>query len=288
MKAVESARSPSELRRVASPSAERVVRMLHRAVESDGAFALGPGGLRLEHVEGRAPSRDLVARVAASGASASPSSIELWIDGNVESSLFAFTGYGAIVHVGLWCRGERAWSSRERALVADVASVVADLPDPGQSRDHLTGLLDRSGFLHAIAQRVTAHGALLFVDLDGLKVLNDQHGHAAGDEAIRIAASVIADAVGPVGLAARWGGDELVAWASSSLAPSTLVERIRDELQQRPVAGTILDASIGVAVVHPGEPIEEALVRADDAMYRRKRQKHRGRAEARTSHRKSR
>ncbi|MFO0685787.1 MAG: GGDEF domain-containing protein [Sandaracinus sp.] len=271
-----------------SGSIERVVRMLHRAIPADGAFVVGTPALRLERVEGSAPSRDLVAHIAASGTSASPSSIELWIDGAVESSLFTFVGCGSVAYVGTWCRGGRAWVSRERTLLAEVAAMLLELPDPTQRRDHLTGLLDRGGLLHVLAQRGPGPGTVVFVDLDGLKAINDRHGHAMGDEAIRAAASALVEALGTLGVAARWGGDELVAWSPEEGSPRELARRIQSAIRARRVAGVRLDASLGVAVAEPSEPIEHALARADRAMYRSKRAKRGAPAATPAIHRKSR
>lgn len=120
-------------------AAAQATRALHRAIPCDGTFAIGEGGLHVARVEGLPPSRALVAQVAASGPSASPSTIELWIDGAVESCLSAFVGYGGVVHVGVWCRETRRWTSREMALVADVASVAAGLPSRSAGTRAVTG-----------------------------------------------------------------------------------------------------------------------------------------------------
>jgi diguanylate cyclase (GGDEF)-like protein len=83
--------------------------------------------------------------------------------------------------------------------------------------DELTGLHNRRGFLtfaEAELRRLRLAGrgaALLFADLDGLKRINDAHGHAAGDEALTAVAHALREVVGAQGLVARWSGDEFVA-----------------------------------------------------------------------------
>ncbi|MDF0601824.1 EAL domain-containing protein [Psychromarinibacter sp. C21-152] len=80
-------------------------------------------------------------------------------------------------------------------------------------QDPLTGLANRTGFAEGLDAMRDPHGALVpfllvTVDLDEFKQVNDTHGHAAGDELLRVAARCILDALPPGGLAARMGGDE--------------------------------------------------------------------------------
>jgi GGDEF domain-containing protein len=83
--------------------------------------------------------------------------------------------------------------------------------------DELTGLHNRRGFLTFAeselrrAQRLEHDALLVFADLDGLKAINDRHGHAAGDAALCGVARALRDVVGAQGLVARWSGDEFVA-----------------------------------------------------------------------------
>lgn len=76
--------------------------------------------------------------------------------------------------------------------------------------DPLTGLPNRRGLQRAW-RRLPGNRALLFVDLDGFKAINDAYGHAVGDALLRQVARRLADAVSRPGLLARWGGDEFVA-----------------------------------------------------------------------------
>ena len=149
--------------------------------------------------------------------------------------------------------------------------------------DALTGLanaralVDRLEKELARSRRYRQPLALLFVDLDGLKRINDGHGHAAGDHAIRRAAHVIQSELRQPDLGARWGGDEfaVVAPSTSHAAALALAERIRALVADQRTA-VPLTASIGVATIDPvadGDvPGAAALMRAADAaLYEAKR-----------------
>ncbi len=144
--------------------------------------------------------------------------------------------------------------------------------------DALTGLLSRSAFLAAAGERLW-HGraAVLFLDLDGFKGINDSEGHAAGDRLLTGAAEVIAAALGPGDVAARLGGDEFAVLAASPLPEALtatadrLVGAMTSGITSR--LGSRIGASIGIAVDGPirDEAGAAFLVRdADLAMYEAK------------------
>jgi diguanylate cyclase (GGDEF)-like protein len=156
--------------------------------------------------------------------------------------------------------------------------------------DGLTGLPNRSGFLEALeraleqARRRTVRGALLFIDLDHFKNVNDTRGHAAGDELLRLVTRRLQSVMRSGDTLARLGGDEFVvllpdlgpeAEAASRGAMLT-AERLRQALARLPATG--VDAlpttmSVGVALF-PGEgqSADDLLREADTAMYRAKSQ----------------
>src|SRR5690606_38519430 len=84
--------------------------------------------------------------------------------------------------------------------------------------DSLTGLLNRRAFLTeltaALARscRTRATGALIYLDLNNFKQLNDLHGHETGNEALKGIAGILSSAIRPYDLAARLGGDEFALW----------------------------------------------------------------------------
>jgi len=106
--------------------------------------------------------------------------------------------------------------------------------------DELTGLLNRRGFLTMGEQqlkylrRQTSNHFLIFVDLDGLKAINDNYGHRAGDLAIVAAARVLRSSVREVDLLGRLGGDEFVALISQTEPPAfAIIKKRINELCQK-------------------------------------------------------
>lgn len=143
--------------------------------------------------------------------------------------------------------------------------------------DHLTGLPTRAKFFREL-EAATAAGepgsvALLLIDLDDFKAVNDTHGHATGDELLIEIAGRIVAAGGPGSTAARFGGDEFALLLTGITGPSDALALARG-LCGRIVAparltGTTVSAgaSIGIALAEPGVGTGELTRRADLAMY---------------------
>ncbi len=151
-------------------------------------------------------------------------------------------------------------------------------------RDKLTGLANRNGFIRSavraleVPHRGEPRCALLFVDIDDFKAINDTLGHAAGDACLRVVASRIASAVRDSDLAARFGGDEfaLLLANATSIENAHVVARRIALAVQAPIAvpdATIgISVSVGVAIDDPSYgDIDALLARADAAMYETKR-----------------
>ena len=148
------------------------------------------------------------------------------------------------------------------------------------THDPLTGLPNRAGLTERIATITStaalqhAHGAVVFVDLDHLKVVNDSIGHRAGDVMIATIADRLRARTGPA--VTRFGGDEFVvalADVSSPGAAETLGRLIIDDAGQPiSVDGHTLrpSVSIGIALSETGADADEMLRRADVALYRAK------------------
>ncbi|HTQ05239.1 MAG TPA: diguanylate cyclase [Polyangiaceae bacterium] len=158
-------------------------------------------------------------------------------------------------------------------------------------RDGLTGLYNRRGFLELsgqlvrVAERQQHRLALLFVDLDGLKDINDELGHAHGDRAIAEAAELLRSTCRATDLVARLGGDEFVVLASDvnddSIAVLTgRLDRALAEANEKAGRDFRLSFSLGVASFDPKAPvaIETLLGQADERMYEAKAQKRRPRS----------
>jgi diguanylate cyclase (GGDEF)-like protein len=164
-------------------------------------------------------------------------------------------------------------------VVGRQADRLAELSetDPLTRLANARRLFDRLETELARARRYREPLALLLVDLDGLKRINDRFGHPAGDEAIRRLADVIRSQLRETDVAARWGGDEFAVLAPSTSkdAAAALAERIRALIPQEP-APWQLSGSLGVAVIDP--PSDEGIVdsatlmrAADAALYEAKR-----------------
>jgi diguanylate cyclase (GGDEF)-like protein/PAS domain S-box-containing protein len=123
------------------------------------------------------------------------------------------------------------------------------------------------------AQRFGSRISVALIDLDHFKQVNDRHGHAAGDEALRATAQVINAAMRGVDVAARWGGDELLA-----ILPATGLEGARSFAERVRAAVELLGPgvmhwatlSVGVAELQPGEDWSDAVRRADARLYEAK------------------
>jgi diguanylate cyclase (GGDEF)-like protein len=151
--------------------------------------------------------------------------------------------------------------------------------------DELTGLSNRRGFLMRAEQmlklvhRLHSHGWLVYIDLDGLKHVNDTQGHEAGDRLIRGAAKVLRESFRDSDILGRIGGDEFVVFATGAATPAVEIEeRLSRNIQhhnrfhpdQPPLA-----MSIGVIRCDPHalDTLEDMIHQADAAMYIEKRRK---------------
>ena len=166
--------------------------------------------------------------------------------------------------------------------VWEQASQLARLESLART-DALTGLYNfraLQGKLEEELARAVRYGAplaLLLIDLDHLKTLNDREGHEAGNAALEVLAEVLRDELREVDFAARYGGDEFVALLPHQTAAEAAVvaERLRIRLGRKPWAlADPLTISIGVAAVEgqrqQGDPAA-LLAAADAALYRSKR-----------------
>jgi diguanylate cyclase (GGDEF)-like protein len=150
--------------------------------------------------------------------------------------------------------------------------------------DALTGLANRRSFDDELAlewrraERVGDSLALLLIDLDDFKGINDASGHQAGDAVLRRVAAILDSGARQVDLAARYGGEEfaLLAPETNILGATKLAERLRADLEAAKIElpdGTELSvtASFGVAVKGELERAEQLVAAADEALYEAKR-----------------
>jgi diguanylate cyclase (GGDEF)-like protein len=147
--------------------------------------------------------------------------------------------------------------------------------------DALTGLANRRAFMAELAaaliraQRTARPGALVYVDLDNFKPINDRFGHERGDEVLCRLAEVLRQRARPYDRIARLGGDEFALWLEDTDATAArdraddLVEASRPHAAESPDPALPLGLSIGVAIYRPesGEDLTALIGRADAAMY---------------------
>ena len=155
-------------------------------------------------------------------------------------------------------------------------------------RDELTGLSNRRGFLTLAEQQLKSATRekrsmlAVFVDLDGLKAVNDQLGHAEGDQAIKDMAGLMRDTFRDSDVVGRIGGDEFVALVTegSPFRSDGIIQRLQTALvgfNADSGRSYILSASIGVARYDPDSPtaIDNLVNRADSQMYENKQRRQR-------------
>jgi diguanylate cyclase (GGDEF)-like protein len=153
------------------------------------------------------------------------------------------------------------------------------------TRDGLTGLLNRAAFderMHALHEQAARDGvplAVVLIDIDHFKAFNDQYGHPAGDQCLRMIASTVRHAARrrPLDLVGRYGGEELVAvlYGGTHEHAENVARGIVaavGRLQMPHVASTTcgyVTVSVGAATASPSEgaPIEALVERADGALY---------------------
>ena len=168
-----------------------------------------------------------------------------------------------------------------------LAAVRGRYDDPSADRldnqcDHLTSLptrpvLDRR--LRHAENRAREAGALyavLFIDVDHFKSINDRNGHRAGDLVLQIVAERLRACVRPTDVVARYGGDEFVVLIDDVCVESEVEQiaaRIRAELNRSIDIGgkrEPMAASVGVAIAKPQSAAQDLVDEADQAMYRGK------------------
>ena len=168
--------------------------------------------------------------------------------------------------------------SRLRGEVARLEQHIEEL-DRLAHRDSLVPLLNRRGFtrlLEKMIDRTNRYGdggAMLFIDVDGLKMVNDSFGHHAGDAALIHLAELLRREVRQSDSVARFGGDEFAILLErtdidqASETASRLTDRIADTEFHCDGHVIPLSAAIGIAMIEHGDCAQAVLIRADRAMY---------------------
>jgi diguanylate cyclase (GGDEF)-like protein len=148
--------------------------------------------------------------------------------------------------------------------------------------DHLTSALNRHAFNSLIENprgggRAVLHGCAALVDIDDLKIVNDEFGHPAGDAAIRAVASAIRSCIRADDLLFRWGGDEFLVllFGVGETEARARLETLNVRLKQTALAGLAspvdLSAAVGFASFDAATSFDDVIAVADTAMYGAKR-----------------
>lgn len=173
-----------------------------------------------------------------------------------------------MVGTGVDVTESRRWAA-DRAAVEDRLRYIAD-------HDALTGLFNRRRFEEELSRhlargrRYGMDGALLLLDLDDFKAVNDLHGHRAGDGVLVAVARVLCGRLRESDVVARFGGDEFaVLMPHGGRAEAADLAQLVTHAVTTDVAGPTgpLHASVGFAVFEESATSDEVLSRADDAMY---------------------
>ncbi len=178
----------------------------------------------------------------------------------------------------------------ERAIMSEVSDQIGIAIEQAAQHDRivtlsrtdgLTGLLNRRAFFDELGRRHArlVHddmpAALMYVDMDNFKLVNDVHGHQTGDQAILALTGILLDNTRSVDLVARLGGDEFVIWldgadmATASQRARILLDKSASLSSFSGAKDRPLGISVGIAVRDAGskEPLEQLVLRADQTMY---------------------
>jgi diguanylate cyclase (GGDEF)-like protein len=181
--------------------------------------------------------------------------------------------------VGIWLAAE---VDRLQAELAAARAQVAEL-EARADVDALLDILNRRGFereLHrslAYVRRYGTSAALIYLDLDKFKPVNDRYGHAAGDRVLQEVSTLLRRTVRESDVVARLGGDEfaVLLWNISEIQAAAKARELESAIAAMMVMqGNVplsLGASAGVALLAPGDTPANVILRADLAMYARKR-----------------
>ena len=213
--------------------------------------------------------------------------------------LAASTSYRQKVNgaITIWKNRKKGeWDDDHKLMIGDVANQlgIANEQIANHERivalsrtDSMTGLLNRRAFLEEEIPRRIARlkqnnttAALLYIDMDNFKLVNDVHGHQAGDDAIMMLRDMLSEFSRPGDAIARLGGDEFAMWMDginedvTKVRAEHLMKASKKMEEFSGQADRLLGISVGISVYDPrhNESLESLISRADAAMYEVKKQ----------------
>jgi diguanylate cyclase (GGDEF)-like protein len=191
---------------------------------------------------------------------------------DVANQLVFFQGWSAAIRS--WCITVGLVVAIATPVSRAIGKAHLALFRAGQT-DPLTGLLNRRALFDGVEDGSTAM-ALIIVDIDRFKSVNDTHGHLVGDEVLRTVARLLGTCFAAFGRVARLGGEEF-ALVSNDLTRDTLLaqlDRFRRQIAETPIvagsAAVTVTISAGVAHRREGQSFEQLYAEADRALYRAK------------------
>ncbi|MFC3194007.1 diguanylate cyclase [Marinicella sediminis] len=177
---------------------------------------------------------------------------------------------------------------QNQKLEAEVQKRTAELSEANAKlkaaahSDYLTGLNNRMAFVSGFEEKRKALGqsrknsTIVMADIDHFKLINDQYGHAAGDEVLKQVSLIMKAMIREGDLMARWGGEEFIFYFDRMDAVSTqrLIERIRQRIEQSDIRyeGHLIPVTLtfGVCQQKAGQSLNDCINAADDALYQGK------------------
>jgi diguanylate cyclase (GGDEF)-like protein len=197
--------------------------------------------------------------------------VSIALAADIANQLIFFTG---------WLTAVRSWIVT-LVVVVGIAVPVSRKIGKAQialyragTTDELTGLLNRRAFLDGVDD--TTFLALIIVDVDDFKRVNDKHGHWIGDQVLRATAAMMAQLLGAFGRVGRLGGEEfaLLAYRGDHALILRQLEAFRETVARTPILTDTLPVSItisaGVATREGDQTFQQLFVRADRALYQAK------------------
>jgi diguanylate cyclase (GGDEF)-like protein len=169
-------------------------------------------------------------------------------------------------------------NERLHAALAEMRNRIAELEQLADT-DTLTPLPNRRAFmrrLEAVVQYAARHNtpaAVLYIDLDGLKRINDDYGHQIGDAALLHLSRLLTDSLRATDMVARIGGDEFglildhLNEEDAAAKAKALIDTVSEQFVEVGSARIAIRITIGLAMVRPGESVASLIERADAAMY---------------------